>query len=101
MGRRADIIDAEMRPVPQVNIEPFRADLKLSATVLLEIDGEVKYVRDTVDVIKRESDRKKRIENWGYRILRYRPVDLLRNRAHFLRRCAVPVSATELSAQPT
>ena len=81
---RAILIDAGMRPVPQVNIGAYRADLQVGAAVLVEIDGEVKYARDTAEVIKKENDRKKRIENRGYRILRYRPVDLLRNPAQFI-----------------
>lgn len=81
---RAILIDAGFQPTPQFSVKNFRVDLSVGGGVLIEIDGDGKYADDTAGVIKRENDRKKRIENLGYRILRYRPAELLHEPARFI-----------------
>ena len=74
---RALLIEAGLDPQPQHSVGAYRADLAIDGWLLIEIDGDSKYEEDTVETIKRENDRKKRIENRGYTILRYRPKDLV------------------------
>lgn len=81
---RALLIEAGLDPRPQWRVGRYRADLALDGWLLIEIDGDGKYGSDTAETIKRENDRKKRIENQGYRIMRYRPVELLNNPATFV-----------------
>ncbi|SDR93292.1 endonuclease domain-containing protein [Corynebacterium timonense] len=81
---RALLIEAGLNPQPQYSIGAYRADLCIGGWLLIEIDGDSKYETDTAEVIKRENDRKKRIENQGYTIMRYRPKELLAHPATFI-----------------
>lgn len=81
---RALLIEAGLDPQPQHSVGAYRADLAIDGWLLIEIDGDAKYEEDTVETIKRENDRKKRIENQGYTILRFRPQELLANPLGFL-----------------
>ncbi|WP_245945502.1 endonuclease domain-containing protein [Corynebacterium senegalense] len=81
---RALLIEAGFDPQPQHSVGAYRADLAIDGWLLIEIDGDSKYEEDTAETIKRENDRKKRIENQGYKILRYRPAELLANPTDFV-----------------
>ncbi|MDY5785204.1 DUF559 domain-containing protein [Corynebacterium sp.] len=94
---RALLIEAGFDPQPQWRVGTYRADLAIEGWLLIEIDGDSKYVTDTAEVIKRENDRKKRIENQGYKIMRYRPRDLLVDPAKFIDEVAAALYTTRVS----
>ncbi|AWB85094.1 hypothetical protein C3E79_06845 [Corynebacterium liangguodongii] len=81
---RALLIAAHFDPVPQFSVGRYRADLGIDGWLLIEIDGDSKYEYGTAETIRKENDRKKQIENQGYRVLRYRPGFLLKNPQGFL-----------------
>ncbi len=94
---RALLIEAGYDPEPQHVIGSYRADLVVDGWLLIEIDGDSKYEHDTELTIKRENDRKKRIENKGYKVLRYRPKDLLSNPAGFVEEVRAAFQTTRVS----
>ncbi|SDL79473.1 Protein of unknown function [Corynebacterium mycetoides] len=94
---RALLIEAGFAPVPQFGVGHYRADLSVGERVLIEIDGDVKYAEDTAARIKKENDRKKRIENQGYAVLRYRPGFLHNNPRAFVQEVQAALHTTRVS----
>ena len=72
---RALLIDEGLNPVPQVWVAPgIRVDLCIDGWLVIEIDGDIKY-QDRDNTLA-ELKRQKKIENLGFRVLRFSPAEL-------------------------
>ncbi|QPK78938.1 DUF559 domain-containing protein [Corynebacterium lizhenjunii] len=74
----------------QVNVlEGIRVDLLVGKSVVVEIDGEVKYSnswdgRSADEMIRDERRREVRLQNAGYRVLRFSPGELFQRPVEFV-----------------
>ena len=60
----------DVRPQAQV-LAPYSVDLLVGKWLVIEIDGDIKYVGDPIGATNKERDRQKRMERMGYKFLRY------------------------------
>lgn len=84
---RALLIQAKIGPItPQAQIVyPYSVDLLIGDWVVVEIDGEEKYLEDPVGTTRRERARQKQMERMGYRFLRYTPTEIETDPERFLK----------------
>ncbi|MHA2787592.1 endonuclease domain-containing protein [Corynebacterium sp. S7] len=78
---RALLIEAGVTGIiPQAQVDNFRVDLLVQGFLIIEIDGDTKYEGDQrEEAIFQERNREKNLLNKGFRVLRYRPRDMLKD----------------------
>ncbi|WP_018298099.1 DUF559 domain-containing protein [Corynebacterium lubricantis] len=83
---RAILIQAGITGITvQVWVDNYRVDVLIDGFLIIEVDGDIKYKGENRDdIVLQERDREKRLLNWGYRVVRYRPIDLTKNPDRFV-----------------
>lgn len=83
---RALLLQAGISEItPQAWVGNYRVDLLVAGFLIIEIDGDVKYageLRD--DTVLQERQREKYLLNQGFRLMRYRPRDMVKDPEHFV-----------------
>lgn len=87
---RAVLLDAGFRNVLSnvwIDSTRYRVDLLVENALIIEIDGNMKYIGpdvDTADVLLKEKRRADTLRNLGYELIRFSPHDVESNPASFL-----------------